>query len=107
MSTVINKDKVKQLTELEGKMKSTFEEFILENTLATKKSVISSAKKARSLTGQLGKMCKEYRRTSLVAFDKDPATKKKLAKRRAERKAAEANGEVEKTAKSKKKSKKK
>lgn len=88
MATVINESKIKEMENLEKSMKSKFEEFLLENTLATKKQIISSSKKARSTAGELAKLFKGYRKLSLAAFDKDEETKKKLKAKREERKIA-------------------
>lgn len=90
MATLVNEKAIKELESLELVLKTKFEEFILENTLATKKKVISSSKKARSLMGELTKLGKSYRKLSLAAFDKDPETKAKMKAKRDKRK--EANG---------------
>jgi len=106
MATVINESKIKELDTLSVNIKASVDEFLLENTLATKKQIISSSKKARSLSGTIGKMMKEYRRTSLEAFDKDPKTKAKMKEKREARKAAKDSGEIKpSTSKSKKKKK--
>ena len=106
MSTVINEGAIKEMKTLTAEMKTAFEEFLLEDTLATGKQVISSAKRARALSGKLGKMHKEYRKLSLTAFDKDPATKKKAKEKRDKRKAEKGSDSKATTKTSKKKKKK-